>query len=213
MKPIKILIINLLLMASQLAVYADCRLLSIGEARYINYVISDIVFLGIPIQIEGNTSEFIVIEEYKGNIDKKITVVFDNIDKDDIFSLWLIYGSKPLDNDTVYVHECSLTRSANNLGGSYRKFIPPPRLETNKNKEENVFLDRYLVKIQFRNDFYDEIEILRELKKYNSAKDIDNFKSNSLINKDIINIIMLSCLLVIIVLLFCVFLKLRKFNI
>ena len=210
MKSIKIFGIGFFFISFQFSIYADCRLFSIGEARYINYETSEVIFLGIPIKIEDNFYEFIVIEKYKGKIDKKVNVFFKNyVSEEDVFSLWLVYGNKPLDNDTVYVDECSLSRSINNLGGLYRKSIPPPKLMTENNVEENVFLNNYLVKIQYRNDFYDEIEILRELKNYNNANENEKTRKDT----DEISIykyFILVFLLIITLLLFCVFLKLRK---
>ena len=209
MKSIKIFGIGFFLISFQFSIYADCRLFSIGEARYINYETSEVIFLGIPIKIEDNFYEFIVIEKYKGKIDKKVNVFFKNyVSEEDVFSLWLVYGNKPLDNDTVYVDECSLSRSINNLGGLYRKSIPPPKLMTENNVEENVFLNNYLVKIQYRNDFYDEIEILRGLKTFSI---IENEKLEyKFYHQYITSIFILSLLLLICTLLLIILWKLRK---
>jgi len=76
LKPIKLLLLTLLFISSHIAIYASCKLLSIGEARHINNKTSDVVFLGIPIEIEDNSCDFIVIEEYKGSYDNCYFVFF-----------------------------------------------------------------------------------------------------------------------------------------
>jgi len=158
----------------------DCRSLPLGELRKLNYESSDFIFLGIPITINTNIGEFLVVEEFKGNLEKKIIVNFSNyIDDKDIFTLWLIYGNK--NNDTVYVDECSISRSINNTFFFTTEYLPPPMIEE-KEYDENTFLTYeyfdHLYKSQCRNDFYDEIELLREISKF----------EGNLINTDSINI-------------------------
>ena len=209
MKSLKILLISWLFISSHFAIYADCRLLRIGEARSLNYETSDIIFLGIPVKVEGNSCEFIVIEEYKKKIDKKVWVVFEGyIAKEDIFSLWLIYGHTSLNNDTIYVDECSLSRSINNIRANYLQSIPPPIPENAKSKEDNIFMAQCLIRAQFRNDFYDEIEMLKELKTYDTNKDIETSKENghNALCQYFTNIL----LLITIGLLLCILWKLRK---
>lgn len=177
MKSTKILILVLSLFCSHLATYAtDCRSFTLGEARKVNYEISDVIFSGIATNIEKSNGEFIVFEQYKGNIPKNIIVKFlGYVREEDIFSLWVIYGNKSLNNDTIYVDECSISRCLDNpFSKATAQYAPPPLLLKDGIQEDGIFLtvndsQKQIYISKWRDDFFDEIEILRGLSAFNSA--------------------------------------------
>jgi hypothetical protein len=147
----------------------DCKVYYLGETRKLSYENSDVIFLGIPVSIKENQCEFLVLEAFKGTIRGNVTVFFYKpIELKELFSLWLIYGYKKYDD--IYVDECSISRSINESAVlCLDQYLPPPVSE-NEKIDDNMFrLNEYLnqlYKFQWRDEFYNEIKILRALKKY-----------------------------------------------
>jgi len=144
----------------------DCRSYNgqIGEKRKANYELSDIIFLGVLTEIDGSVGKIKISEVYKGIADKVAVVKFDNpIKKEDVYCLWLIYGMTKYSNDTIFINECSLTRSVR-----VDVYPPPPPLYYSKNRRLNKFmseLEDYKLYIRSYLLFFEEVELLRILKK------------------------------------------------
>ncbi|MDR2834793.1 MAG: hypothetical protein LBV69_01140, partial [Bacteroidales bacterium] len=163
--------------------FSMCIERSLGEARKINYEGSDVVFLGIPIQIDKNVAQFVLLDLYKGSVSKTVTVKFDLlISKKYEYTLWLIYGENLDNNDTIYAGECTLSRSIERSMG-VGDIPSPPVLSLDKEYDENTLLfNHYLFNIydlQNRQIFYDEIKILETLSKLDKQKTEENNNSNS----------------------------------
>lgn len=193
------LIILILLSLSYRSLSYDCLSFTLGESRKVNYESSEIIFLGTPLNFQGKQGNFLVFEQFKGEINDTVIVNFYNfIDKEDIFSLWLIYGTQKGNGDTIYVDVCSITRSIN------KPFIisahsPPPPIPDTEEEDINTFLLNdnlnQIYKNKWRNDFYDEIELLRGLSKFNNKQTSFNNKE-SLINNTIIYLIVILLILI-----------------
>lgn len=179
----KTILISILLTLILQSYSYDCNNFTIGEARKLNYEINNVVFLGIPIKIEKNIGEFIVIDKYKGSINKKIIVNYYKPFKDeDVYSLWLIYGNKYESDDSVYVDVCSMSRSINNPFSLSSK-MPPPIMEDDNKSDDYYEIFEYLIQIyenQWRQELYDEIKILKSISDFeqgqinNDVKIIEN---------------------------------------
>jgi hypothetical protein len=143
----------------------DCRSFhnNIGEQRKENYALSNTVLLGVITEINENIVTVRVSEIFKGVADKVSIVKFENnINLQDVYSLWLIYGNKLSENDTIFVSRCSNSRSINST------YLPSPPIKNSKikarNKVSNEKLDNELFEINYRLLFLEEIEVLRTLK-------------------------------------------------
>jgi hypothetical protein len=197
-KKIKTLSILLLFVFQMRAIDVDCKIYYLGETRKINYENSDVIFLGIPVVIENNKCKFLILEEFKGKIPRSITVIFYKpIESKDLFSLWLIYGNKKYDD--IYVTECSLSRSINKPAVlCLDQSLPPPVCENEKTDDKIFRLNEYLnqlYKLQWRDEFYDEIKILQALKKSESTQAEHNNNILKHIDKYIVYIVLLFLLL------------------
>ena len=139
----------------------DCKSFngSIGEKRKANFEISDVVLLGVITQIDENCVAIIKVSEiYKGKTDSISVVKFNNfINQNDIYCLWLIYGNKNIGSDTIFVNECSFSRSVNGVFGP----PPPPPIKTNKNSMYSYTNEYYNSMYENRLLFFEEIEVLR----------------------------------------------------
>lgn len=144
----------------------DCKSFhnNIGEQRKENYAISNIVLLGVITEIDENIATVCVSEVFKGVANKVSIIKFEsNIRIEDIYMLWLIYGNKNIESDTIYVNRCSNSRSIN----SYVLPTPPLRNKLIKRKREiiNEQISNELFDINYRLLFFEEIEVLRTIKK------------------------------------------------
>ncbi len=136
---------------------------NIGEQRKENYALSNTVLLGVITEINENIVTVRVSEIFKGVADKVSIVKFENnINLQDVYSLWLIYGNKFNENDTIYVGRCSNSRSINSTN------LPSPPMKNNwikqRNNTINKSIDNELFDIKYRLLFLEEIEVLRIMK-------------------------------------------------
>jgi hypothetical protein len=147
--------------AFQINLYSDdCKTFdgSIGEIRKANYEISDVIFFGVITEIEGHVAKIKIKEQFKGNVESFVVLKFANdIRTEDIFSLWIIYGNKQIDSDTIFIDKCSASRCIN---GIVLPLIPEKKNNNIDRKkigliyEKIALFERHLL-------FFEEIEVLR----------------------------------------------------
>jgi len=159
----------LILLSVCLSIYSfDCKSFEgdLGEKRRVNYEISDVVLLGVMTNIEDHIGIIKVSEVFKGCADSSSIIKFENIiPKQYVFCLWLIYGNKIKGNDTIYVNQCSFSR---NTTGFMLTPPPPPPMFYNKNKKNNEILsslEEYKLFVENYLLFFEEIEVLRIIRK------------------------------------------------
>jgi len=155
---------------------------TLGETRKGAYEVSDDVFLGILLSIdEKNRCKFLVVEAYKGYAADTVEVRFNgHVRETDIFSFWIIYGDSSEFHDYIYVDESSIIRSINRPDVMCKDDPLPPLFYENETKNNNMlkgidYIEKQLYNLWWRAEFFNEIEMLRALKK---ASDKQNNKDN-----------------------------------
>jgi hypothetical protein len=138
----------------------DCRSYNgnIGKQRKVNFEISDIVLFGVLTELDNNIGILKVSEIYKGIADSIVVIKFENdIDKNEIYHLWIIYGNIKNNNDTIFINECSYSHSINGIPH------PPPPHRKVKKQFENIYQILNELEVLYKNYFlfYEELEILR----------------------------------------------------
>ena len=182
----KLLIISTMFFCIAQYLYASCYTGgTLGEARKGAYEASDIVFLGILLSVDDNNRyKFLVLETYKGNAFDTIQVIFEKyhcpIYIDDVFSLCIIYGNSSELYNYIYVDMCSISRSINKPNFLCTDDPLPPLFYENETKNNNMlkgidYIEKQLYNLWWRAEFFNEIEMLRALKK---ASDKQNNKDN-----------------------------------
>jgi hypothetical protein len=183
----KTIIINIFLFCiiQSWAKDVDCRWYELGEGRKVNYKNMEIIFLGIPISIDSNKNkcEMVVLEKYKGNIPDTVTVTFGGlIEIKEIFSLYLIYGNGGNNDNELYAAECSMSRNIN-MPPMWILYYSVPAFFYIEYKNKKMDNDKRILyeildniyEMKCRNDFYDELTILRALtKKENTQNEHNN---------------------------------------
>lgn len=163
---IRYIILFFLLLSSNFLFAIDYRsTLTLGESRKLTYENSNFIFTGIPQSIDSNIVKFSVIECFKGIIGNETIVKFYlSPSEENIFSLWLIYGN--LKEDTIF-SDSPLSRSVDNsyiIGVSKRPTLIIDESNSEYVRFEEDPIEKALLENQWRNEFYDEIMILRCLK-------------------------------------------------
>jgi len=158
-KAVTFILIALFLSNSSIAL--DCRSMEIGITRKNHYDNADKVFYGTLIKSQNRTAVFHIIEQFKGetNTNPMIIVNFPYlIDSNLIFTTWLLYCNSSKNSDTLFVSECSISRSY--LNSRINASHSPPVIFQNSDMNN---LAMQLSSIKWSLDFNEELIVLRTM--------------------------------------------------
>lgn len=141
----------------------NCKRMNIEDAKQINYINSDVIFIGEAIKVEQTVIVFRVMEFLKGNVNVFCKVQIESNLYINIGDKCLIYANYQNESNRLVIDECSISRSFNNPLILHVYDLPPPPMnfqdDIEKFKNEMKFLE-----LQAKIDLIEEVGWLRSKK-------------------------------------------------